>query len=110
MFLIKATPHLPSARTGPSDPAWDPSGSPNDPCHLPSALMRPNESARGPTCSANGPWHLPNAPTGPSDLCRVPAAHQMVPGASIVRPCPIDPARDTSGWPNGLCQLPSPRT
>ncbi|MGH0186928.1 UNVERIFIED_CONTAM: hypothetical protein FKN15_026784 [Acipenser sinensis] len=61
--------HLPPsqpARTGPSDPARGPRGSPKDTCHLHNARTGTSNPAQHASGSPNDTYHLPNACTGPS--------------------------------------------
>ncbi|MGH0128324.1 UNVERIFIED_CONTAM: hypothetical protein FKN15_038219 [Acipenser sinensis] len=83
----KNTCHLPTERTGPSDPVRDPSSSGNNTCHLPTERTGPSDPVRDPSSSGNNTCHLPTERTGPSD-----------------------PVRGPSSSGNNTCHLPTERT
>ncbi|MGH0191546.1 UNVERIFIED_CONTAM: hypothetical protein FKN15_065744 [Acipenser sinensis] len=65
--------HLPSAHTGPRDPARGPCGSPNGPWNLNSDHKGPSELVQVPRGSPNSIWQIPSAYTGPGEFVRVPS-------------------------------------
>ncbi|MGH0154018.1 UNVERIFIED_CONTAM: hypothetical protein FKN15_035906 [Acipenser sinensis] len=133
--LAKRSWHLPSVRTGPSDPARGPNGTPNAPWHFSNTCMGTSNSVRVPSGSPNAPWHLhcartghsdptwgasgsPNGPwyllsarTDTSDPTRGPSSSSNRPW-HLPSPCtgPSDPARVPSGSLNVPWHLPSMRT